>query len=115
MIPQSLTLDSECLEEFVDTMNAALLTVTNRMIQKRMFSGTVNASIKIGMLETKDQETGEIFYRLEIEPEVKTKIGSNSKMKCRKEDKLIARIGRDGMAEIMSEQISMDDIKREGA
>ncbi len=84
MKPQVFTLESEILEEFRIKMNAALETVTRLMIEKKLPDGTITAKIDIEMLERTDKETGEIYYDVELQPNVNMKISAGGKIDCDK-------------------------------
>ena len=113
MKPQRLNIESEALEEFRQTLNAALEIVTCQMIRRKMEKGTVNAKVAITIEEHADDKTGEIYYDMVLEPNVNMKIGSGESLKCGTK-KAIMKQGDDGRPMIASAQIGMDELVDEG-
>lgn len=114
MKPQRLSIESEALEEFRQKLNAALEIVTCQMVRKDMTEGTVSAKIKITLAEKYDENTGEMYHLMSLEPDVKMKIGQSDGMKCGKTDCIMQR-DAEGRPVIASNQIGMDEVMREGA
>lgn len=114
MKPQRLNLESEALEEFRQSMDAALEIVTCQLIRKRLKAGTVSAKVNIHISERADDKTGEIFYEMILEPNVSMKIGASDKLKCGTKAAIMKQ-DNDGRPIIASEQIGMDELIKEGA
>jgi hypothetical protein len=116
MKPQVFTLESEILEEFRIKMNAALETVTRLMIEKKLPDGAITAKIDIEMLEKTDKETGEIYYDVELQPNVNMKISAGGKIDCDKKMTMM-KLGRDRQTYVASNQIDMFEMldKQKGA
>ena len=115
MKPQRMNMDSEVLEEFRKSLNAALEIVTCQLIRKGMQEGVVSARVKIEIEERADEKTGEIYYSMELEPKVSMKIGSSDSMGCGKKNGIIMKQDGNGRPVIASEQIGIDEIMGEGA
>ena len=82
MKPQRLNIESEALEEFRQSLNAALEIVTCQLIRRKLQKGTVSAKVAITIHERADDKTGEIYYQMELEPNVNMKIGASDSLKC---------------------------------
>ena len=115
MKPQRINIESEALEEFRQSLNAALEIVTCQLMRKRLHEGTVSAKVKISLEERQDDKTGEIYYTMELEPKVTMKIGASDNMGCGKKAGIIMQPDRDGRPMIASQQITMDELEKEGA
>ena len=115
MKPQRINIDSEVLEEFRAALSGALEIVTCQLVRRKLHEGTVNASVKIGIEERTDANTGEIYYTMELEPKVRMKIGASDDMQIGKRGGIIMKQDYQGRPLIASEQISIDDIEQEGA
>ncbi len=114
MKPQRLTMDSEALEEFRQSMDAALEIVTCQLIRRKLKAGTVSAKVNIHIRERADDKTGEIYYEMVLEPNVSMKIGASDKLKCGTKAAIMKQ-DNDGRPIIASEQIGMDELIEEGA
>lgn len=112
MKPQRLNLESEALEEFRKRLNAGLEIVTSQLIRKKLYKGTVSAKIGITISERADDKTGEIYYEIELEPNVSMKIGASGSLKCGK-TAAIMKQDAEGRPIIASEQIGMDELMEE--
>ena len=113
MKPQRLNIESEALEEFRQSLNAALEIVACQLIKRKLQKGTVTAKVAITLDERTDAKTGEIYYDLVLEPGVSMKIGANDKLKCGAKS-AIMKPDNTGRPLIASEQIGMDEIMDEG-
>ena len=114
MKPQRLNLESEALEEFRQSLSAALEIVTCQLVRRRLNKGTVSAKVAITIEERADDKTGEIYYQMELEPNVSMKVGASDSLKCGKRSAIMKQ-DNDGRPMIASEQIGMDEIMQEGA
>ena len=109
MKPQRLNIESEALDEFRQSLNAALEIVTCQLVKRKMKTGTVSAKVAITIDERTDQKTGEIFYDMVLQPGVSMKIGTSDKLDCGKKAAIMKPDGT-GRPLIASEQIGMDEI-----
>ena len=114
MKPQRLNIESEALEEFRQSLNGALEIVACQLIKRKLQIGAVTAKIGIEINERLNQQTGEIYYDMTLEPGVNMKIGASEKLKCRKKSAIMKQDSQ-GRPLIASEQIGMDEITQEGA
>ena len=116
MKPQRLNLDSEALEEFRQSLDAALEIVTCQLIRRKLQQGTVSAKIGVTIRERADDKTGEIYYEMVLEPGVNMKIGASEKLKCENKAAIMKQ-DVDGRTIIASQQIGMDELvaEKEGA
>ena len=114
MKPQRLNIESEALEEFRKSMNGALEVVACQLIKRKLKKGTVTAKIGITINERTNQQTGEIYYDMTLEPGVNMKIGASDKLECGKKYAIMKQDSQ-GRPLIASEQIGMDEITQEGA
>lgn len=112
MKPQRLTLDSEALAEFRQSLSAALEIVTCQLIRRALKKGTVTAKVGISIDERCDEKTGEIFYMMEIEPGVSMKVGASDKLDCGKKSAIMKQDGT-GRPMIATEQIDMNELIEE--
>lgn len=102
-------LESEILEEFRENLSRALRVVGQQLIDKKMPGGTVTATIGIALEEQTDQKTGEIYYDIEVTPNIKIKIGAKGTVDCDPKKGLLMRDKYRNLV-IASNQISMDEI-----
>ena len=114
MKPQRLNIESEALEEFRQSLNAALEIVTCQLIRKKLTKGTVSAKVGITIEEHADDKTGELYYQMILEPNVSMKIGASDSLKCGKKAAVMKQDGN-GRPIIASKQIEIDEIMQEGA
>ena len=114
MKPQRLSIESEALEEFRQSLNAALEIVTCQLIRRKLHKGVVSAKVAITLEERADPKTGEIYYDMVLEPNVNMKIGAGESLKCGTK-KAIMKPDETGRPLIASEQIGMDELMDEGA
>lgn len=116
MKPQRLNIESEALEEFRQSLNAALEIVTCQLIRRKLQKGTVSAKVAITIHERADDKTGEVYYQMELEPNVHMKIGASDSLKCGTKAAIMKQ-DAEGRPLIASEQISMDELiaEKEGA
>ena len=113
MKPQRLNIESEALEEFRQSLNAALEIVTCQLIRRKLEKGTVTAKVAITIEERADQKTGEIYYDMVLEPAVNMKVGASEKLECGKKSAVMKQDGT-GRPMIASAQIGMDELVDEG-
>lgn len=114
MKPQRLNIESEALEEFRQSLNAALEIVACQLVRRKLTKGTVSAKVAVTIDERTDQKTGEIYYDVVLEPTVNMKIGTSDSMKCGKKAAIMKPDGQ-GRPMIASEQIGMDELIEDGA
>ena len=114
MKPQRLSIESEALEEFRQSLNAALEIVACQLIRRKLHKGVVSAKVAITLEERADTKTGEIYYDMELQPGVNMKIGASDKLECGKKS-AIMKPDETGRPLIASEQIGMDELMDEGA
>jgi len=115
MKPQRINMESEALDEFKRSLNAALEIVTCQLARKGMAEGTVTAKVKIRMMAMQDDQTGEVFYNMGFKPSVKMNIGSSDDIGVSEIGGIIMKQDRNGRPMIASQQITIDDIGQEGA
>jgi acetylornithine deacetylase/succinyl-diaminopimelate desuccinylase-like protein len=113
MKPQKLTMNSEALERFRSNLDAALNMMINQMRAKNLLEGTTTAKLNVLMVPGTDEETGEIFYKMEIEPQIDVKIGAKAKIECPVTAGIFAQFDKDGTVVVASNQISMDELMEE--
>ena len=111
MKPQRLTLDSEALETFRNNLDAALNMMIRQMSLKDLMEGTTTAKLSVTLLPGTDENTGEVFYKMEIEPQIDVKIGAKAKIDCPVKAGIFAKFDKDGVVMVASEQISIDDLE----
>lgn len=114
MKPQRLNLESEALEEFRANFDDALERLCEQIVKKKLRRGVVSAKVAITLTEKADKETGEIYYKMEIEPDVKRKLSADYTIPCGRKDGIIMQMDPHGRPTIADEQISMDDLMQEG-
>lgn len=108
MKTHELDFDSIVFAELRANLSATIAQTVKAMRNKGLSEGTVSAKIKIGMMNTTD-ENGEIHTTAIFEPKVTTRIGSGAEEKCGKTGGRIT-IGNDGTLMIGSEQVTMDEL-----
>lgn len=113
MKPQVLDLSSEIFKDFLEKMDAAITVAMNQLLEKKLYSGTINGKIKITLMETTDKETGEKYVNPIFEPEVNMKIGAKGKLECSPVGGMILKKDRNGQNIIASNQIEIDDLLKE--
>lgn len=109
MKPQRMNLDSEALEEFRRSLSAALEIVTCQLVRRDLKKGTVSAKVAISLEEHCDDKTGEIYYTMEIQPNVTMKVGASDKLECGKKSAIMKQDGT-GRPMIATEQIDMNEL-----
>jgi len=114
MKPQRLNLESEALNRFRENLDAALNVMIKRMSEKNLMEGTTTAKLKVLLIPGTDENTGEVFYKMEIEPEIDIKIGAKAKIECPVTAGIFAQFDKDGAVIVASQQISIDDLEGEG-
>lgn len=115
MKPQTLTINSEALQDYLQTQVSMMNLCICNLAEKKLTSGTVAAKIKIALIEQKDEKTGEFYYRMELEPKVDVKIGGSASVKCETKTDLYMKRDERGMPVIASKQIDMEEYLQEGA
>lgn len=115
MKQQELNLDSEVFILLRAEMSRAIAETVKEMRLKLMPEGSVTAKIKIGMMNSVD-ENGEIHNTVIFEPKVTAKVGRSTEEKCGAGGGRI-EIGNDGQVLIGQAQVSMDEMMddRKGA
>ncbi len=113
MKPQRLSIDSEALEEFRKSLDAALEIVTCQLVRRKLEKGTVTAKVSIKIEERADPKTGEIYYEMELEPTVNMKVGASEKLECGRKSAMMKQDNQ-GRPMIASAQIGMDELVDEG-
>jgi len=116
MKPQEIGIKHEALGEFAWKLDEALQLVSRTMMRKGMQSGNVSAKIDIVIREIQIAD-GEIVKMMELEPDIRLKIGSKEQFKCDKVGAMFADVTKDGTVIAGDCQISMDEYmaEKEGA
>ena len=109
MKPQRLNIDSEALAEFRTRLSAALEIVTCQLVRRELKKGTVSAKVAISLEERCDDKTGEIYYQMELEPNVTMKVGASDKLECGKKSTIMKQ-DRAGRPMIATNQIDMNEL-----
>lgn len=115
MKPQTLTIDSEALQDYLQTQVSMMNLCICNLAEKKLTSGTVDAKIKIILVEQKDEKSGEIYYRMVLEPKVDIKIGGKESIKCAMIPDLFMKRDERGMPVVASTQIDMEEFLQEEA
>ena len=113
MKPQELSLKSEFLDEFRANMDAALGMCVRHLIERGLYKGEVSARIGIEIEKYTDKETGEIYYNMELSPDVKMKIGAKGKLDCNQKKGIVVVPDRTGTPLVASNQIDIDELLTE--
>ncbi|MCR5566180.1 MAG: hypothetical protein K6F61_04960 [Clostridiales bacterium] len=103
-----LDFDSPVFTELKAMLSMNIIDTVKRMNNKNLAEGTVSAKIKIGMMQTVD-ENGEIHSTAIFEPKVTAKVGDSSEDKCGATGGRIV-VNADGSVLIGSEQVTMDEL-----
>ena len=111
MKAHELDIDSIVLAEMRMKLNNMLDKTVRTMKSKGLNEGTVSVKIKIGMIESTD-ENGEVHTTAIFEPKVTSKVGSSHEDKCGGTGGRIT-FGSDGQVLIGSEQVTMDELMEE--
>ena len=109
MKPQTLTIDSEVLEEFRNNFNGTMAFLMREMQNRRLYEGTISAKIDITIEERRDT-TGEIIRTVEIAPEVNMKMGAKAKVECKKKGGLFMRMNQEGTPVVGSCQVDIEEL-----
>ena len=113
-----LGLESETLEEFRSSLNMAIRSLVNNLVERGLQEGTVNARIKISMSEEPGRY-GDTEKIMKIEPDVGIKVSASAKIKCGEHSGIRLAYNDDGQPIIGDNQISIDEyirtLKEEGA
>lgn len=102
MKPQELKLKSEILDEFRINLDAALEMCVRQLINRELHKGEVVAKIGFKLEQYTDKETGEIYYDMEVMPDVSLKIGAKGKLDCEKKKGVVVMKGKDGIPLVAS-------------
>lgn len=111
MKAHELDIDSIVFAEMRIKLNNMLDKTVRTMKSKGLNEGAVSVKIKIGMIESTD-ENGEVHTTAIFEPKVTSKFGSSHEDKCGGTGGRIT-FGSDGQVLIGSEQVTMDELMEE--
>ena len=112
MKPQELNLGCELFDEFRVALDNAIRIAMENMMAKNLNSGTVIGKLEITLGSHKDQETGEVIYTPEIQPDVNMKIGTKAKIDLPKQMGFLAKRSAEGIV-IGTDQVTMDELIRD--
>lgn len=113
MTPQELTINGKLFDEFRNNIDAAMLILINRMISTRINKGTISAKIGIEIKEYAN-DNGEIVRTPDISYSIGMGMSEKDSIKGNLQRGLYLRRGSTGRLLIGTDQISMDEIIREG-
>lgn len=113
MKPQTLTLDSEVLENFRENFDSTLAVLLREMRNRRLKEGTITAKLDIEIQESADV-TGEIIRLVNIVPEINMKMGAKAKVECAKKNGLFMQMNSEGVPVVGSCQMEIDELLQEG-
>lgn len=108
MTQHELDIDSIVFAAMRNTFNREINDTLRDMKAKHLSEGSVSVKIKIGLIETVD-ENGEYHSSAIFEPKVTSKIGRSCEQKVGATGGRI-QIGDDGEILIGSEQVTMDEV-----
>lgn len=111
MKPHRLTMDSEMLGNFKESMNGALAMILNQLEEKNLSEGAISAKIKIKLMKKTDED-GALNNFIVLEPDISLKIGAKGKIECNTES-AIMQIDDEGIPIVASSQISIDELLQE--
>ena len=110
MKPQELSLTSELLDEFRMHLDAALGMCVRQLIQRDLYKGEVTTKIGIELEKYTDEKTGEIYYNMEIEPDVRLKLSAKGRLECDKKKGIVIAKDKYGVPVVASNQIDIDEL-----
>lgn len=113
MKPQTLTINGELFEEFRNNLDASMLILINRMISTKISKGTVSAKIGIELKEYANDD-GEICRTPDITYSIGMSMSEKDSIKGNLQRGLYLRRAPTGRLLIGTDQISMDELIREG-
>ena len=114
MKPQELNLQSEVFNDSLFVLDQAIQKTVASMMEKGMKSGAVSLKIGFTVEERVNEETGETYHAIMIEPRIGSKVGSSGSAKVPAKAGIIMR-NRGGDLIIAGNQISMDELLGKGA
>ena len=109
MKPQTLTIDSEVLEDFRDNFDGTLAVLLREMRNRRLREGTITAKIDIEIKENPDVN-GEVIRMVNLVPEISMKMGAKAKVECAKKYGLFMQVNDDGVPVVGSCQMDIDEL-----
>jgi len=109
MKPQTLTIESEVLEDFRTNFNGTLAVLLREMRSRRLREGTITAKIDIEIDEHADVN-GEILRMVNIVPEINMKMGAKAKVECKKKNGLFMQMNEEGVPVVGNCQMDIDEL-----
>ena len=109
MKPQTLTLDSEVLEDFRGNFDDTLAVLLREMRNRRLREGTITAKIDIEIKESADVN-GEVIRMVNLVPEINMKMGAKAKVECEKRNGLFMQMNDEGVPVVGSCQMDIDEL-----
>ena len=103
-----LGLYSETLEKFRGSLDGAIRTLVNNLIERNLDSGTVSAKIKVSVNYSISGDARPAT-KIKIEPDIGMKIGASGKLKCQEQKDIYLKYDDEGMPIIGDRQISIDE------
>ena len=109
MKPQTLTIDSEVLEDFRENFNTTMAVLLREMRNRRLREGTITAKLDIQIEESADVN-GEVIRLVNIVPEINMKMGAKAKVECAKKSGLFMQVNDEGVPVVGSCQMDIDEL-----
>ena len=109
MKPQTLTIDSEVLEDFRGNFNTTMAVLLREMRSRRLREGTITAKLDIEIEEHADAN-GEIIRLVNIVPEINMKMGAKAKVECKKRNGLFMQMNDEGVPVVGNCQMDIDEL-----
>lgn len=114
MKTQELTINGEMFDELRTNIDVAMRILINRMITARIDKGSVSAKISITMKEIID-DNGQVVRMPEIDYSIGMGMSERESIKGSMQRGLILYRCPAGLLKIGSQQMSMDELMKEGA
>ena len=108
MRPQELTIYSEELGEFANSINSAINYLIHTMNDKDLSNGVITAKLKIEIVKVGTERSG-IRRKLKIAPDVKVKAGMDNAWELEKKEDLYLSFDGDGTPIVAGRQIDIEE------
>lgn len=109
MKPQTLTIDSEVMEDFREKFNQTIAVLLRSMRNRQLREGTITAKLDIEIEESADVN-GEVIRMVNIVPEINMKMGAKAKVECAKKNGLFMQVNEEGVPVVGSCQMDIDEL-----
>ena len=114
MKPETLSIQGELFENMRERFDYSINSMVRKMLEKGLRSGALSVKVKIGILETADERTGDVVKRAVFDPKITVKISDEAEVKCAPKPSMLMQIEDDGSVTVGTSQIEMEELLMNG-